>query len=108
MFANVDETEINIGDKIFVYGQLSVRNDILSGEYNAIMGYMTVGGYDTWVIETTEPDACVPGTIIEVGDFLAGDLEINTGNREMIDVTDRLALQTPMPIGARVWMPTKP
>lgn len=103
----MDETEIGISDKIFVYGQFSVENAIYSGEYNAVLGYMTVGGYDVWAEETNVPEASIPGIIVEVGDFLSGDLQMKT-DRKMIDVTDRLALQPPMTIGAKVWMPTKP
>ena len=103
----MDETEIGISDKIFVYGQFSVENAIYSGEYNAVLGYMTVGGYDVWAEETNVPEASIPGIIVEVGDFLSGDLQMKT-DRKMIDVTDRLALQPPMTIGSRVWMPTKP
>ena len=103
----MDETEIGISDKIFVYGQFSVENAIYSGEYNAVLGYMTVGGYDVWAEETNVPEASIPGIIVEVGDFLSGDLQMKT-DRKMIDVTDRLALQHPMTIGSRVWMPTKP
>jgi hypothetical protein len=107
MFTNMDEAEINIGDKIFVYGQFSVENAVFSGEYNAVLGYMTVGGYDVWAEETNAPNACIPGLVIEVGDFLSADLKFET-DRKMIDITDKLALQVPMTMGSRVWMPTKP
>ncbi len=103
----MDETEINIGDKIFVYGQFSIENAIFDGEYNAVLGYMTVGGYDVWAEETNVPEASIPGVIIEVGDFLNADLKLKT-DRKMVDVTGRLALDFPMPIGSKVWMPTKP
>lgn len=107
MFTNMDETKINISDKIFVYGQFSVENAVFSGEYNAVLGYMTVGGYDAWAQETDIPDACIPGVVVEAGDFLSGNFELET-NRKMVDITDRLALQAPMTIGSRVWMPTTP
>jgi len=101
------KSEINIGDKIFVYGQFSVGNDIYSGEYNAVLGYMTVGGYDVWAEQTDVPNASIPGLIIEVGEFLSGGLTIDTGDKKMLDVTNRLAFQVPMLIGSKVWMPTK-
>ena len=102
------EPEIKFGDKYFLYGQyLRYLSEFDDYTYNAVMGYMTVGGYFVVPVETVDNTASIPGFIVD------GLEEISLRNtsrtpflRGMIDVTEKLALSLPLPSGTKVWMPT--
>lgn len=101
------EAQVKFGDKIFLYGQfLRDLNEFDNYDYNAVMGYMTVGGYLVNPIESDTEIASIPGFVV---DFLSQpSLAVETPflYGEMIDVTEKLALSLPLPVGTRVWMPT--
>lgn len=101
------EPEIKFGDKIFLYGQFMQGIEEFGWyEYNTVMGYMTTGGYSVTPIETDIFAASVPGFVAE---FLYDDsLAVATPFKKegMVDVTDKLSLQLPLPSGTKVWMPT--
>lgn len=98
--------EIKFGDKLFLYGQyLEYLEEFGEREYNTVMGYMTVGGYDVVPLETDLFAASIPGFVV---DFLYdGSLARATPFvfGEMVDVSDKLSKQTPSPFGTTVWMP---
>jgi hypothetical protein len=103
----MDKSQIKFGDKLFLYGQfLQYLYEFDDYNYNAVMGYMTVGGYLVVPIKSPEPDASVPGFVV---DFLY-EPSLSDANAifqmEMVDVTDKLALHQPQPSGTKVWMPT--
>ncbi len=103
----MDSTKIRFGDKLFLYGQyLQYLYEFDEYNYNSVMGYMTVGGYLVVPIETSQPDASVPGFVVEF--LYEPSLASATpfSQMEMVDVTDRLSLLQPQPSGTKVWMPT--
>ena len=100
------QPKIAFGDKIFLYGQfIDYLYQFGDYEYNAVMGYMTAGGFIVHPIETDVSGASVPGF---VADFLHdGSLTPQTpfSMAEMVDVSDKLAKQSPFPAGTKIWMP---
>lgn len=95
-----------IGDKIFLYGQfLEYLYQFSDYEYNAVMGYMTVGGFLVRPIETDVMGASIPGFVADFG--FDGSLTVQTpfSGEEMVNVADQLARQTPLLAGTKVWMP---
>lgn len=103
----MDETEVRFGDKLFIYGEfITFLEEFSEYEYNAVMGYMTVGGYHPHPIRTDVEGASVPGFVV---DFLySSSLASETPfyEMELVDVTDKLSLDLPLPSGTKVWMPT--
>lgn len=105
----MDKSEIKFGDKLFLYGQyLTELQEFEDYDYNAVMGYMTVGGFMVKPISTMNNDASIPGFVV---DFLYERSLVRTSQApflrlEMIDVTDKLARSLPLPAGTKVWMPT--
>lgn len=98
--------KIGFGDKLFLYGQLLQHLDEVDEyEYNSVMGYMTVGGYLVRPIETDIEAASVPGFVV---DFLVSPqftAKTPFDQMEMVDVSERLSLDLPLPTGTKVWMP---
>lgn len=97
-----------VGDKLFVFGRsMELIDDISDVEYNSIIGYRTVGGYDVWLEPDDDPNAAVPGFVIDFSaDFwfapcLTGGTSFSDG---LLDVTSLLARNTPRPIGTRVFV----
>lgn len=104
----MDEAQIKFGDKIFAYGQMTDYDKaeelgLFAGEYNAVMGYMPVGGYYTIPQKTDIVDACMPGYVMEYEPSLASQTLFS--KTEMIDVTGLLSLQSPILSGTKIWMP---
>ena len=98
------EFEIKFGDKLFLYGQyLSLIEDFDEYSYNSLMGYMTVGGYSVSLVESDNILASVPGFLVEIASLAS---QTPFDNQEMIDITNKLALSLPLPVGAKVWAPT--
>lgn len=92
-----------IGDKIFLYGQMLVDLDDFSDySYNAVMGYMSVGGYAVSAQKTEIFSASLPGFLLDAA-CLTSETPFST--EDLVDVTDRLALRPPFPAGTKVWMP---
>lgn len=103
----MDKPEIRFGDKMFLYGQFLTHIDEFDEyNYNAVQGYMTVGGYNVTAKEAYEFSASVPGFIVEAFG-LTGSLAFETPfpDLEVVDVTNKLAKSLPLPIGSKVWMP---
>lgn len=104
----MDRPEIKFGDKLFLYGQyLSYIEEFEDYDYNAVMGYMTVGGFMVHPVTTIDSSASVPGFVVEIPGQLAC-LAVATpfSQMEMVDVTDKLARSLPLPSGTKIWMPT--
>lgn len=100
------ESKVKFGDLIFYYGHfLQLLEEFEAHDYNAVMGYMTVGGYMVTPVETDIPTASLPGLIAEFPVDEQFTVAAPFTNMEMVDVTDRLALDSPMPTGTKVWMP---
>lgn len=103
----MDESKISFGDKLFLYGHFLKHLDEFSDyEYNSVMGYMTVGGYLVDSVETDIFGAAIPGFVVEIltDDSLTAKTPFD--QMEMVDVTDKLSLQLPLPSGTKIWMPT--
>lgn len=101
------ESEITFGDKYFLYGQfLQHLYEFDDYEYNAVMGYMTVGGYLVIPIESNVPDASIPGFVVDVLTDASLAARTPFSSTGMIDITAKLALSLPLPTGTKVWMPT--
>lgn len=99
---------MRFGDKLFLYGQyLEHLQEFDSWDYNAVMGYMTIGGYYVQAVESESPLASVPGFVVEV--LLTDSLEIQNPfpNKKMVDVTDILCKQIPSLSSTRVFMPVE-
>lgn len=95
-----------IGDKIFLYGQyLESLEEFEDYNYNSVMGYMTVGGYKVHPVETEIPGASVPGFVVDFRFTPSLTLETAFSTEELIDVTDRMSLTSPLPLGTKIWMP---
>ena len=100
------ESKIRFGDKIFLYGQyLQHLYEFGEYEYNSVMGYMTVGGYAVYPIETDIVAASIPGFVVEFPITPEFTSETPFDKMEMIDVVDKLSKQTPLLAGTKVWMP---
>ena len=102
----MDAAKIEFGDKFFLYGQLTkYLDEINEYEYNSVMGYMATGGYFIFPIETDIIGSVIPGFITEI--LYDSSLTVATpfNQMEMVDVTDKLSLQLPLPSGTKVWMP---
>ena len=100
------ESKIKFGDKFFLYGQLmKYLDDVDEYEYNTVMGYATVGGYFVYPQEIDLFGAAIPGFVTEI--LYDSCLTVATpfNQMEMVDVTDKLSLQLPLPSGTKVWMP---
>lgn len=96
-----------IGDKLFLYGQfMQYLDDFDEYEYNAVMGYMTTGGYMVTAIRSDTPDASVPGYVAEIPINAQFTPATPFNQMEMADVTGLLALSLPLLTGTKVWMPT--
>lgn len=98
---------MKFGDKIFIYGQyMLLLEEMPDNDYNTVIGYITVGGYSVYPIESEVEMASIPGFVIETS--LSGSLAFETPfvNADYIDVTEKLSRQIPMLDGSRVWMPT--
>ena len=97
---------MKFGDKIFFYGQfMKYLTEIEESEYNTVMGYITTGGYLVTPVESDIFCASIPGFVSEI--LYDGQFTVATpfNKMEMIDVTDKLSLQSPLLTGTRVWMP---
>lgn len=100
------ESKINFGDKIFLYGQfMKYLTEVDEYEYNTVMGYITSGGYFVKPIETDIFGAAIPGFVTEILYDACLTVATPFNQMEMIDVTDKLSLQSPLPSGTKVWMP---
>jgi hypothetical protein len=103
------EPSVRFGDKYFLYGQyLQNVDDFSDYEYNAVMGYMTVGGFLVVPVESIDNTASIPGFVVDVHSDGSFDSATATpfSKRGLIDVTDKLARSLPLPAGTKVWMPT--
>lgn len=103
----MDFPKIKFGDKIFLYGlYLRFMDEFDDYEYNAVLGFTTVGGYEAQAIESDEPDACIPGFVAEFGQHAQFTVEMPFSHMEMVDVTEYLARRLPLPSGTKIWLPT--
>ena len=103
----MDFTKVKFGDKIFLYGQyLQLIEEFEDYEYNAVMGFTTVGGYEAHAIESYEPDQCVTGFVAEIGQLSQFTVATPFLQMEMVDVTEYLARRLPLPSGTKIWLPT--
>lgn len=96
-----------IGDKLFLYGHfLRFLPEFEDYEYNALMGYMTIGGFVAQLVETDNPVASVSGFVVDfcVDSCLAAKTPFPY--EEMLEVTQELSKQSPLPEGTKVWAPT--
>lgn len=101
------ESKISFGDKIFLYGQhLQYLEFLDEAQYNSVLGYMTVGGYFVYPVETDTPNASIPGYVVDAGFTTSLAPATPFDRMDMIEVTDCLALNSPQPSGTKVWMPT--
>lgn len=100
--------EPKIGDKIFLYGQF-LRNleEFGEYEYNSVIGYATVGGYFVNLVESDQFSASVPGFLVDFWSTacLAGETSFGQKKAEMIDVSEKMSMQSPQLLGTKVWMP---
>lgn len=100
------ESQIKIGDKFFLYGQLTKYiTEPDTYEYNTVMGYLTTGGYFVNPIETDIFSAAIPGFVTEILYDASFTVATPFNQMEMVDVTDKLSLQSPRLSGTKVWMP---
>lgn len=108
----MDRPEVKFGDKLFLYGQyMSLLEEFDDYDYNSVMGYMTVGGFAVYPVETVDSSASVPGFVVEISSQ-ASSLAAFTATTPfsqlgLVDVTDKLARSLPLPTGTKIWMPTK-
>jgi len=109
----MDKPQINFGDKFFIYGQF-MKNlaDFEEQEYNTVLGYITTGGYLVSPIESDIFNASIPGFVTEIlyNPYSTVTSPFSTiatpfNQMEMVDVTDKLSLRLPLPLGTKVWMP---
>lgn len=101
------ESTIKFGDKLFLYGEfMAYTEEFGEYEYNSVMGYMTVGGYRVWATKTDEIGAAIPGFVVSYLSDPQFTFETPFNDMEMIDVTNKLSLSLPLPVGTKVWMPT--
>lgn len=106
MSANLDETKIKFGDKIFAYGLMTDYDRMLelgleNPSYNSVMGYKPTGGYLIVPQQTNMPDECLPGFVTDPS-LASGTL---FSKMNLVDVTDLLSRREPSPAGTKVWMP---
>ena len=96
-----------IGDKVFLYGQFLRDVEGFSDyEYNSLVGYATSGGYFVQLVESKELGASVPGFVIDLYSLPVYTPEtLFFENWELVDVSDRLALQSPQLVGTRIFAP---
>lgn len=102
------EPKIKFGDKIFLYGQFMTALEEIQGyEYNSVVGYTTVGGYDVVAVKSDNQFSAVPGFLVDAS--YTPELAVATpfSHMEMVDVTDNLSLSLPLPSGTKVWLPTR-
>jgi hypothetical protein len=103
----MDHPQVKFGDKIFLYGQyLQFIDEFDDYEYNAVMGFTTVGGYEASVIESYEPDSCVPGFVADFGQHAQFTVATPFSQTELVDVTEYLARRLLLPSGTKIWLPT--
>lgn len=101
------ESKITFGDKLFLYGQyLTYIEEFEEYDYNAVMGYMTIGGYMVRPVETIDNSASVSGFVVDLGQSASLTVSTPFTQMEMIDVTNNLARSLPLPSGTKIWMPT--
>ncbi len=86
---------------------MSLAQEFDDYEYNAVMGYMTTGGYNVTPKETDEFAASMSGFVVDFGTATSlEEMTFSAPNRlEMIDITEKLALSLPLPVGTTVWLP---
>ncbi len=102
----MDQPKIKFGDKLFLYGQFTtLLSEFSEYDYNAVLGYMTWGGYNVVPIETLDNGASVPGYITEILFTPSLAVAMPFSKMEMVDVTSQLARSLPLPSGTKVWMP---
>jgi hypothetical protein len=103
------ESKIKFGDKIFLYGSLlnEYAPTFEGFQYNSIMGYMTIGGYDVTAVESDNPFASLPGFLVDVPFTPHFAVATPFSQMEAVDVTGKLALSLPLPSGTKVWLPTR-
>ncbi len=102
------ESKVKFGDKVFLYGQfMSLAQEFDDYEYNAVLGYMTVGGYNVKPKETDDFAASMSGFVVDFGTATSlEEMTFRTPERlRMIDITEKLALSLPLPVGTKVWLP---
>lgn len=94
--------EPKVGDKLFLYGQF-LRNleEFGDYEYNALMGYQTIGGYFVELKKSEISGASVPGFVVNFP--FTPCLTPETPFSRLEDVTDELSLQSPTLSGTKVW-----
>lgn len=102
----MDSSKIKFGDKFFLYGQfIQLLSEFEEYEYNSVMGYMTIGGYNVVPLETMNDDASIPGFVTEILFTPSLAVAAPFSHMEMVDVTGKLARDLPLPSGTKVWMP---
>lgn len=100
-------TEIKFGDKFFLYGQfMNYLDEFNEYEYNTVLGYILVGGYELNPMQSDEFAAAIPGFVVDATQNSLFTIATPFYQMEMVDVTDKLSLQLPLPSGTKVWMPT--
>lgn len=104
------KSKVKFGDKIFLYGQfMQVEQweeyDFCNPIYNSVMGYIPIGGYGITPQESDILGACIPGFVVEnlSGSSLA--VKMPFANDELIEVTNKMSLVSPLPTGCKIWMP---
>lgn len=103
------ESKVKFGDKFFLYGKLlTLLEDYEEYEYNSIIGYMTMGGYDVDVVETDIPLAALPGFVVDAQLSALDAVATPFSQMEMVDVTGKLSWSLPLPPETKVWLPTRP
>lgn len=101
----MDRPQIKFGDKIFLQGWFLTFLDYFDQkEYNAVRGFVSVGGIEARPIRTDIPDASIPGFVVDMGyaDSLAPETAFSQA--DVVDVTDKLCLYQPLPAGTKIWM----
>lgn len=106
----MDGSKVKFGDKIFLYGQFMNQDhwderEYGDPQYNTVMGYIPVGGYGITPKKTDIPNACLPGYVVEFLPAPSLAVAAAFSDEELVDVSDLLSLQAPLPDGCKVWMP---
>ena len=96
-----------IGDKLFLYGHfLQFLPEFEDYEYNALMGYMTTGGFVVQLVKTDNLASSVSGFVVDFSVDTSLAVKTPFPYEEMLEVTQELSKQSPLPEGTKIWAPT--
>lgn len=118
----MDESKITFGDKFFLYAQFMEQEHwdeygFCNPIYNSVMGYLPFGGYLVFPQKSEFVGACLPGFVVDcagIENFTQKKHAFSTNvyavltpfvDKELVNVTELLALQSPCLLGVKVWMP---